>query len=178
MYNCLTAATIYFIRNGGKHRLPYFLDKILHDGICSEWVFKCCSPMNERWFEGLSPVAGLGGACCSTRKGKWGEIIPNFLDTMIAGGHLRGSWLDNIDSGCLLKLVTNMLDGVVRWTILTCFPRMTTAGFFRCRAAVTNSTGSSLSNSPPAYSSGSFWSSTASRDDAFLAETSTIWYNR
>ena len=54
---------------------------------------------------------------------------------------------------------------------LTWFPRMRTAGFFKSRAALTDSTGSSSSNSPPAYSSRSPSSSLiASRDDAFRAE--------
>ena len=59
----------------------------------------------------------------------------------------------------------------MRWITLTQFPRTLTVGLFISRAAIIDSTGLSSLNSPPAYSSGSSWSSIVSCDDALQAET-------
>ena len=37
-------------------------------------------------FEGFPPVAGVGGACSSMRKGKGGEGVPDLFDMMSTGG--------------------------------------------------------------------------------------------
>ena len=171
MNNGITTATHHLIFNRGKDIMPYLCYDILHDCVCSKRVFKCCSPMYEGWFEGFPPLTGVGHTCCPMRKGKWGETVLHFLGTTATRRCLQSdwNWLKNIDSGHLLNVVRSHI--AIRWIELTQFPWTVTVGFFMLWAALTDLTGSSSSNSPLAYSSGS-WSTTASLDDAFRAENS------
>ena len=86
MNNGITTATIHLVGDGRKDGFPYLCDGIVHDRICSEWVFECRSPMYKGRFEGFPPVTGVGGACGSTRKGKGGEGVPDLFDMMSTGG--------------------------------------------------------------------------------------------
>ena len=86
MNNGITTAAIYLVCDGRKDGFPYLCDGIVHDRIRSEWVFECRSQMYKGRFEGFPPVAGVGGACGSTRKGKGGEGVPDLFDTTSTGG--------------------------------------------------------------------------------------------
>ena len=169
MYNGLTTAAINLACDGGKDNLPYLHNNVLHDHICSKWVFKCCSPMYEGWFEGFSPIAGVGGACHTLRKGKRSCTWPSWHDNhwRMALRQLTQKYWQWLP---VEYLSSKEPDSVMRWIILTWFPWMLTAGLFISWVALTDSTGSSSSNSPPVYSSGSSWSSTALCDDVFQAE--------
>ena len=66
----------------------------------------------------------------------------------------------------------HIVHGIMQTPVtLTWFPCTLTVGLFISQAALIDSTGSSSSNSPPAYSSGSSWSSIVSPDDALRTET-------
>ena len=107
MDNGITTVTIHLTCDGGKDSFPYLCDSIIHDHVRSKWVFECRSPIYvyESQFEGFPPVAGVGGACGSTRKGKGGEGVPDLFDTMTTGGCLYSNWLDNLDSSSLSNKV-------------------------------------------------------------------------
>ena len=108
MNNGITTATImiHLVCNGRKDGFPYLCDGIVHDRICSKWVFECRSPMYKGRFKEFPPVAGVGGACRSTRKGKGGEGVPDLSDMTSTGGCVyTGNWLDNLDSRHLLNKV-------------------------------------------------------------------------
>lgn len=164
----LTTAANHLVCEGGENRSPYFCYDILHDRIRSKRVFECRSPMYNSWLEGLPPLPSVGQTC-STRKGKRGECVFLLFHAMATGTYrwINRSWFKNFYSSHLLQ--KPMGQTKKRWIELLTFPRTLATGFFTLRAALSDSTCSSSSNSPPAYSSGLSWSSTASRDKVFRA---------
>ena len=119
MNDHLTTVAHHLIFNGGKNGLPYFRYDVLHDCICSKWIFECRGPMYEGRFEGFAPLAGVGCTCCSTRKGKGGKRVLLLFHATAMGTRrlIEGNRFDNFYSSCgrLLKKImgqTAKLDGL------------------------------------------------------------------